>query len=268
MASNIIHQRETNFHDNWAFSEDLEKLDLEVVFEGTTALENRFIMRRLEKLEGKHILDIGTGLGEAAVYFALQGALVTATDISHGMLRNVQNLADRYGVTLRRVQLLSEELPFSDESFDIVYMANIIHHVQHVASALEEVRRILKKGGTMVSIDPIAYNPLINIYRRVANKVRTTDEHPLTKSDIRLLRKIFPNCETRMFWFLTLIIFLKFYLIDRVHPNKERYWRRIYKVDEKIQWWFTPLSRLDNIILRLLPFLRWWCWNVVAYARK
>jgi SAM-dependent methyltransferase len=184
------------------------------------------------------------------------------------MLRIVQNLAERYVVSLRKVQLLCEELPFLAESFDIVYLANTLHHVQYIGSALKEVRRILKKGGVMVSIDPIAYNPLINVYRAMATKVRTTDEHPLTRSNIRLIRKIFPCCEIRMFWLLTLVIFIKFYLIDRVHPNEERYWKRIYKVNEKIDWWFSPLSKIDNLILRLFPFLRWWCWNIVVIAKK
>ena len=39
---------------------------------GATALENRCILRRMGDLKGKRILDIGAGLGESSVYFALR----------------------------------------------------------------------------------------------------------------------------------------------------------------------------------------------------
>ena len=46
--------------------------------------------------------------------------------------------------------------------------------------------RALKPGGMFFSYDPLTYNPLINVYRRMATAVRTTDEAPLTVADIRL----------------------------------------------------------------------------------
>ena len=45
--------------------------------------------------------------------------------------------------------------------------------------------------GVAVFWDPLRYTPVINIYRRMATKVRTEDEHPLGKSDVRLMRRTF-----------------------------------------------------------------------------
>jgi len=56
------------------------------------------VLNKLGNLEGKQILDIGTGRGEYAVRFALRGAQVAAQDIAAGMIERASELATRYGV--------------------------------------------------------------------------------------------------------------------------------------------------------------------------
>ena len=50
-----------------------------------------------------------------------------------------------------------------------------------------EIRRVLKPGGRFFSYDPLAYNPAINVYRKMATEVRTPDEQPLTRADVQIL---------------------------------------------------------------------------------
>jgi hypothetical protein len=127
--------------------------------------------------------------------------------------------------------------------------------------------RALKPGGVFFSYDPLAYNPAINIYRRMAADVRTPDESPLTVGDLRLARKYFANVGHREFWLSTLLLFVKYYLKDRVHPNSDRYWKRILReTPESLRWW-TPLSSLDRILTRI-PGLRWLAWNMVMWGQK
>ena len=52
----------------------------------------RYISKVILKHGGKDILDVGSGLGEASVYFALKGLNVTALDISKGMLDFTKSL--------------------------------------------------------------------------------------------------------------------------------------------------------------------------------
>lgn len=81
-----VHDRETIFHDGWASSTPVASVRVRECFEAPTAVENQFILQKMGPLTGKRLLDVGAGLGESSVYFALQGANVTMIDISPQMI--------------------------------------------------------------------------------------------------------------------------------------------------------------------------------------
>jgi ubiquinone/menaquinone biosynthesis C-methylase UbiE len=266
-ADTITHQREAAFHDAWASSTPIDDVLMRECFEAPTALENRFILSRMGDLRGKRLLDIGAGLGESSVYFALQGAQVTMTDISPGMVQTGRELARRYGVEVEGIVSEVEDLGVASETFDFVYIANTIHHVRDRDVLFQKIHRALKPGGFFFSYDPLAYNPAINVYRRIATEVRTEDESPLQLADLRLARKYFPNVQHREFWISTLLLFVKYYAVDRVHPNQDRYWKRILReTPESLRWW-TPLQAFDKALTRL-PLMRWLAWNMVLWGEK
>jgi ubiquinone/menaquinone biosynthesis C-methylase UbiE len=263
----VSHEREAAFHDAWASSTSLDDVLVRGCFEAPTALENQFILSQMGPLAGKKLLDIGAGLGESSVYFALQGARVTTVDISPQMVATALNLGAKFGVQLEGIVSCAEDLNLPAETYDILYAANTIHHVQDRDSLFEQMSRALKPGGMFFSYDPLAYNPLINIYRRMATEVRTPDEAPLTTADIALARKYFTGVRHREFWISALVLFLKYYLVDRVHPNQDRYWKRILReTPERLRWW-TPLRALDRVLARI-PLIRWLAWNVVLWGQK
>lgn len=267
MAQTLIEQREAAFHDAWAVDTSLDDVLVHECFEAPTALENRFILAKLGSLCGKKLLDIGAGLGESSVYFALQGAQVTAVDISPVMVQTVLKLGQRYGVELQGVVSSAENLNLAEAAYDIVYLANTIHHVQDRDKLFRQISRALRPGGMFISYDPLAYNPVINIYRRMATSVRTQDESPLTVADLKLAQKYFEQVGHREFWISTLLLFLKYYLIDRVHPNQDRYWKRILREKPGSLGWWMPLRALDQILSRV-PLVRWLAWNVVLWGQK
>jgi len=93
---------------------------------------NRCILRQIDLrggLKGKRVLDVGAGLGESSVYFALQGADVTTTDISPEMVAFAQRLAEHHGTSVRGAVSTGESLNVDPGSFDYVYIANTVHHV-------------------------------------------------------------------------------------------------------------------------------------------
>ena len=256
----LSHQREAAFHDAWASSTSLGDVLVRECFEAPTALENQFILSRMGPLSGKKLLDIGAGLGESSVYFALKGAAVTVVDISPQMVATALGLGRKFGVQLEGIVASAENLNLPADTYDIVYAANTIHHVHNRPSLFKQLKLALKPGGMFFSYDPLAYNPLINVYRRMATEVRTPDEAPLTVADIHLARQYFDQVQHREFWISALFLFVKYYLIDRVHPNHDRYWKRILRErSEHLRWW-SPLRVLDALLTRI-PVVRWMAWN-------
>jgi 2-polyprenyl-3-methyl-5-hydroxy-6-metoxy-1,4-benzoquinol methylase len=267
VSGNNTAQRETEFHDAWANNTSVENVLVRECFEAPTAMENQFILSQMGDLKGRRLLDVGSGLGESSVYFALHGACVTMTDISPGMVQAGQKIAEKYGAEVEGIVSSAEELDVPAESYDLVYIANTIHHVQDRELLFQKIHRALKPGGRFFSFDPIAYNPAINVYRRMATEVRTEDESPLTARDLKLAKKYFPDVQHREFWISTLALFLKYYALDRVHPNQDRYWKRILReTPESLSWWM-PLRSLDALLTRF-PAVRWLAWNMVMWGQK
>lgn len=266
MSDSRIVADEAEFHDRWAEEIDVDQIDLETCFHGSTSPENRFIIEQLGSVRGLRVLELGAGAGENSVYFALQGAEVTATDISPGMLEVVQRLAARHGVRVETRVANAMALEFPDGSFDVVYAANTFHHVDP-AVALREVHRVLKPGGRLCSWDPLTHNPVINIYRRMATKVRSRDEMPLSIHFVDDVRRLFSEVRYDTFWFFTLWIFMQFYLIERVHPNKERYWKKILFEEKRLRSLYLRLEKLDRLVKKV-PYFRRFAWNLAIVATK
>ncbi|HWQ57277.1 MAG TPA: class I SAM-dependent methyltransferase [Bryobacteraceae bacterium] len=260
-------EREAAFHDEWAESADLSKRAVRECFEAPTAMENQFILGRMGPLKGKRVLDIGAGLGESSVYFAMQGADVTMADLSPAMVRTALELGRHYGLTLEGTVSSGETLNVAENSYDFVYIANTIHHVQDRPALFKQINRALKPGGRFFSIDPIEYNPAIQIYRKLATQVRTPDESPLRYADLKLAKRFFQNVGCRTFWLTSLSLFAKYYFVDRVHPNQDRYWKRILlETPETLRWWM-PLRVVDSVLTRI-PLVRWVAWNIVIWGEK
>jgi 2-polyprenyl-3-methyl-5-hydroxy-6-metoxy-1,4-benzoquinol methylase len=257
---------EEAFHDEWAASEDATAINVLRRNEACTAPEMRYLRKALGDLRGKEVLDVGCGLGEASVYFALAGARVTATDLSPGMCAAARRLAEVNGVELDTRVAAAEDPGLGDRRFDVIYLGNTLHHVD-LDATLPRLLQHLRPGGVFACWDPVAYNPLINVYRRLATKVRTADEHPLRLRDVRAITARFASAEVRWFWLTTLVLFMWMAVGQRRSPNRERYWKKI--VDEAEQWEkiYRPLERLDAFLLRWLPMLRPLCWNVVIVGR-
>ena len=262
-----VHNRETEFHDLWAVSTPLDQIAVREAFEAPTAMENKAILELMGDLRGQRLLDVGAGLGESSVYFAMRGALVTAVDLSPGMVRCAVELGRLHGVAIDGVVQSGEDLNVAENHFDIVYIANTIHHVTDKDRLFQQIHRALKPGGRFFSFDPLAYNPVIEVYRRMATKVRTEDEAPLTFADAEHAGQYFLNVQHREFWILTLSLFLKYFLIDRVHPNADRYWKRIFGETASSLWWWMPLERVDRILTRI-PGVRRLAWNMVMWGEK
>ncbi len=260
---------EEEFHDEWALSVKPSEIDVIKQFEGITSPEYKRAIELLGPIKDKYILNLGCGLGEEAVYLAIKGANVMAIDISQKMLDMTKKLAKRYRVQkrIKYHKVSAEKLDFKTNNFDFVLGCNILHHVD-ITKSIKEVKRVLKPNGVAVFSEPLTYNPIINVYRVIANKVRTDHEHPLSNDNLKLVSKYFPKTEHEEFHFTTLLIFLWFYFVKRYNPNKIRYWKKIISDADKYKLSFKVLYWLDNEILWTFPFLRKYCWVTVIKSIK
>jgi len=259
------HNIEETFHDAWAKEINLDEIDPRRSFEAVTSAENRLVLEWMGPIKGKKILDLGCGLGDAAVYFAMQGAQVTAVDISPGMIKVLKRLAAREKVSgrIKGMRAVGEKLPFKSGSFDFVYGNGVLHHLDCSVSG-PEISRVLKKGGRGIFIEPLAYNPVIEVYRHLASGVRTEAEAPMTYAKFRELAKYFKAYRRQESQLLTLGIFLWFFLVERQNPSKVRYWKKIVNEADTYGPAFRVLQKAERMLMTVLPFSRPLCWNVVV----
>ena len=217
---------ESDFHDAWASTIDVAHLLVRETFEAVTAGENRYAITEMGDIDGKHVLDLGCGAGESSVYFALKGATVTAADISKEMLHVADELASRWNVHIDTKVIVGEDIDLPSESYDYVYGNAVLHHLDR-KKAYSEILRVLKPGGQAIFIEPLCYNPVISVYRLIARTVRTKNEKPFRFRDFQYLRRIFQDVKHREFWLATQLVFIYFFIVKRVSPRKERYWKKV-----------------------------------------
>lgn len=101
---------------------------------------SRLLLDRLPLGSARRVLDLGAGVGALVPELRSRtDATLVVTDRAFGMLR----LAD----AAARAVLDAGRLPFRDGAFDAVVMAFMLFHVPKPDRALEEVRRVLARGG-------------------------------------------------------------------------------------------------------------------------
>jgi len=117
----------------------------------------------------QRVLDIGCGTGTFAV--AIKGWLpsvqVVGLDPDPKALGRSSRKADRAGASIRFDQGFANALPYPDGHFDRVFSSLMFHHLPHDTRppTLREVRRVLKRGGSLHLLDfeqegPYSHNPL------------------------------------------------------------------------------------------------------------
>ncbi|GEN86561.1 class I SAM-dependent methyltransferase [Oceanobacillus sojae] len=101
------------------------------------------------------ILDIATGGGQVAKTLAPSAKQVIATDLTPAMLSNVRNSINENDNILFIIAD-AEELPFLDNSMDIVTCRIAAHHFPHPEKFIHEAYRVLKPGGKCLFVDNVA----------------------------------------------------------------------------------------------------------------
>jgi len=114
-----------------------------------------WLAARIEWPEGGDVLDVGCGTGVLWVAVAplLPRLRLTLTDLSDGMVEAAAAaVAGLDGVDLIEARPCDvQELPFADESFDVVVANHMLYHVPDPARAAAQLARVLRPGGVLMA---------------------------------------------------------------------------------------------------------------------
>jgi SAM-dependent methyltransferase len=106
------------------------------------------VIELVEAAPGKQLLDIGCGSGGALSLAARRGAVVTGLDASANLVAIARERLPNARIEIGEM----EELPFGEETFDIVTGINSLQFAGDVVNALREVGRVLRRGGTFLAL--------------------------------------------------------------------------------------------------------------------
>lgn len=128
--------------------------------------ERTQLFRRHVGGPGRRVLDLGCRYGALTSFYA-DGNEVVGVDIDREAL---DAAAERLGIETQWADL-DEPLAFDDGSFDVVVIGEVLEHIREPQRLLDEARRVLRPGGTLVGSTPNGF--------RLKNRIRfLAGRHP------------------------------------------------------------------------------------------
>ncbi|MEP6675514.1 MAG: bifunctional demethylmenaquinone methyltransferase/2-methoxy-6-polyprenyl-1,4-benzoquinol methylase UbiE [Ferruginibacter sp.] len=134
------------------------------------------MLKQLQLLQPKTILDVATGTADVAIMAAalLKPEKITGIDISDGMLKIGREKVAKAGLQ-NAIELLngdSETISFPNNSFEAVTVAFGVRNFENLEKGLSEIYRVLKPGGKLVVLEfsrPKSFIPktTYNVYMKV-----------------------------------------------------------------------------------------------------
>lgn len=111
------------------------------------------ILTELDSIDfkNKKVLEIGLGQGADSMQIIDRGAIYYGIDLTEESVRRVKERFSLYQKSYQQVQVANaEQIPYEDNSFDIVYSHGVIHHSPNIEKIVAEIHRVLKPGAKAV----------------------------------------------------------------------------------------------------------------------
>jgi ubiquinone/menaquinone biosynthesis C-methylase UbiE len=213
-----------------------------------------------EPVAGRAVLDYGCGTGDWGLMLAGEGANVTFLDLSPVAIQVALRRASASGVgdRVRGVARDASDLScFRDEEFDLIYGSAAVHHTLKYPGALDELLRVLGRGGRLVLAETYGNNRLLNTFRRVGWKLRGQAEEQgeeivFNDGHVRMLRERMAQ-------------------VDVMPMNLLGMTKRLFRgrfESAVVRGVVGALEKMDSLILGAAPRLGRYCGEVVVVGRK
>ena len=142
---------------------------------------NHDMLARHVALDGKRVVDVGSGAGALVRFMRSQGADPIGVECGEAMITQAREADPEHAASY--VDGVGQDLPVDDTSTDVVVFSYSLHHVpsEHLAEALREAARVLRPSGTLVVLEPLAEGPGFETHKLIDDEtvVRAQAQHAL-----------------------------------------------------------------------------------------
>lgn len=158
-----------NYYDNIAHLYDQTRWLTESVAEEVAD----FMLELVDATPETSFLEPGVGTGLNVLPLVRRGYCVTGIDVSQEMLDQFSHKLHENPQNLKLIHADASQLPFTNQSFDVVLTVHMIHTVANWQTFLDEIERVLKPQGFYLNaqwITPPARREFENYFRAILSK--------------------------------------------------------------------------------------------------
>jgi ubiquinone/menaquinone biosynthesis C-methylase UbiE len=136
-------------------------------WQGSAKRSHADVIKEFLDPAGAKVIDIGCGAGHITRALTRMGAEVVGIDPGERQLERARSAEPVGGEVY--LKGIAEDLPFENQTIDIVLFFNSFHHVPKAgfSAAIEESERVLKPGGKLYFAEPIADGPQFELSRLI-----------------------------------------------------------------------------------------------------
>jgi len=200
--------------------------------EGEVGFWNREVEQPLmlklvpKNLNNLSLLDVGCGPGIHIKEYQKRGAKCTGIDFSKEMVKLAKKRCPKSQFNIGNINKLN----FKNNSFDIVTSSLVLDHLKNLSKPLEEIHRILKKGGLFIFSVP---HPIGYMGRDPNKKEVSLDGNYFNKKKIYLNisgnRSDFVDYQRTFQDYVNTLISKGFELVEIVENKPNKKWKNKYK---------------------------------------
>ena len=212
-----------------------------------------YVLPKMGNLEGKKVLELGTGTGGTATLLAKRGASVIGIDLLPFRLAEAQARAAEHEVAeaINFALMDAMHLAFPDNTFDFIISKSVLVFTDHSHTA-KECYRVLKPGGKAVFMENMRYHPAVWLYRKMFLKYSGKLRY-FSVGDIETVGAEFEQLEHREF---------------HLSAVSALFWQKCITIPLFYRWTLRIFKAIDTSLLKCLPFLKRFCWITAMICHK